>query len=46
MSDGGSPVGQILSEARRDYSPPILDRPFGEADGAGLVSEKIVDFRS
>ena len=28
-----------MSETRRDYGTPILIRPFGEADGAGLGSE-------
>ena len=39
MTNGGGPVDQILSEARRNKVPPILLRPFGEADGAGLGSE-------
>ena len=39
MTNGGGPVNQILSEARRNKVPPIIIRPFGEADGAGLGSE-------
>ena len=39
MTDGGGPVDQILSKARRNKISPILIRPFGEAEGAGLGSE-------
>ena len=39
MANGGGPLNQISSEARRNEVPPILIRPFGEADGTGLGSE-------
>ena len=39
MTNGGGPLSQISSEARRNEGPPILIRPFGEAEGAGLGSE-------
>ena len=39
MANGRGPLNQISSEARRNEGPPILLRPFGEAEGAGLGSE-------
>ena len=39
MTNGGGPLFQISSEARRNKGTPIIIRPFGKADGAGLGSE-------
>ena len=39
MTNGGGPVNQILSEARRNKVPPIIIRLLGEAEGTGLDSE-------
>ena len=39
MTNGGGPVNQILSKARRNKVPPIIIRLLGKAEGAGLNSE-------
>ena len=39
MTNGRGPLNQILSEARRNKGPPILVRPYVEADEAGLGGE-------
>ena len=39
MTNGGGPLSQISSEARRNKVPPILIRPIVDANGAGLGSE-------